>query len=215
MREEAQRNEKKYSSGIVEADCSLEKYDSFLKNAGANENLEGICLGIAERGGTARLLDIGCGNGKALWELKQKLWKKVWICGMDLVKPEFKLDEFIGGDALEKEFPCEADLIVSFRALHEIGFPEKILEKCCSALASGGRAILSFRAMEFREGKLAYLGEMKAEDIGFLEAVLEEKRFGECRAGGKTVYAFEEAEREGKKGTVAFIAGINVFLEKK
>ena len=168
---------------------------------------------------TVKILDVGCGEGQALAELKEKFGKQVKVCGIDLLPAKASLDEMVVGDALKKEWPKGCDLIISFRALHEIGNPEKVLEKAEKALIIGGKAILLFRAMEFNEGKLSWQGEMNKEALEFLRQVLREGKFWKAKISGKENVIYMEgffgSPHEGEKPeTVKYTDGITIVMEK-
>lgn len=101
----------------------------------------------AKLGMETGVLEIGCGEGHALDDLKRLGGNHVKTYGIDL-EPWTKwhargIDNYIQGDALKVKFP-KADFIFSFYALGYIGHPNLMVEKIAEALKSGGKAVLHF-----------------------------------------------------------------------
>lgn len=183
---------------------SLQKYDFFLKNIGAEKTLSQMIGEIIAEKGNARVLDIGCGEAGALKELKKIFGKKIIVCGIDALPTE-GLDWFFQGDAVKKDFPDKCDLVVSFRALHEIAHLKKILKKIEACLAAGGQAILSIRMQQELGGKTFFYGNLGKKDLAFLLALEKKGVFGKLKA---LVLPVETKTHSGK----TIIAGITVFL---
>lgn len=169
----AKEYKKLYSLGIKDRNNSMQDYNFFLKNLGVKKLEE-----LVEEREKPRVLDIGCGEGNALKELKKLYREKVYTTGIDLVKPESieGIDSFIEGNALEEEFG-EQDIVVSFRALHEIGSLEEISEKTAECLKERGIAVLSARI----QNENGFLGEMKQKDLEFTEKLSETKKWKNCK----------------------------------
>ncbi len=196
----------KYSLGVVETGNSLRQYESFFRNMGIGKTIEQL---IAEKLGQkplVRVMDIGCGDGGFLLDIKGIFGERVHTIGIDLLAPEKEPDEAIVGDCLEVPFPKEADFVFSFRSLHEIGEPEKIVGKVHAALAPGGKAFLSFRTMDL------YVGGVGIAELGEKEVKALQKMVRSRKLGGFSVQGFEVTVKDdkGKKHT----AGVNVILEK-
>ena len=196
----------KYSIGVVEIKNSLGQYNSFFKNMGFSEPIETLIESRLKGKVFVRVLDIGCGNGGFLSGLKKMFGECVHTIGVDLLAPEKESDQPVIGDALEVEWPKEVDFIFSFRALHEIGEPEKIIKKAYGSLASGGKAFLSFRTLDLYSGEKG-IGVIGAKEIKALQKMVRSRRLE-----GFSVNGFEVRVDggNGKKLT----AGVNVFLEK-
>ncbi len=208
MRNEAvKKYVKKYSLGIVEVENSLERYNSFFRNMGFKETIEEMVEKRLEDRVFVTVMDIGCGNGGFLADLKKRFDEEVHTMGVDLLAAEKMPDKMVIGDALEAEFPFEVDFVFSFRSLHEIGAPEKMVEKIYSSLTSGGKAFLSFRTMDLYIGGkgLAELGE---KEIKALQQMVRKSNFKNIKIKGFEVNVNDES---GKKQT----AGVNIFLEKE
>lgn len=208
----------KYSLGVVDVDNSLEQYNSFFRNMGFKESIEDIIRQrLNEKAEDTvrqkikgkvfvKVMDIGCGNAGFLNDLKKIFDVGIRTIGVDLLAPVNQPDEMVVGDALEVPFPKEIDFIFSFRSLHEIGEPGKIVEKVYASLAKGGKAFLSFRTTDL------YLGDKGIGEIGEKEVKALQKIVRSRRLAGFKVQGFEVMVKDdnGKKHT----AGVNVFLEK-
>ncbi|MBI5553122.1 MAG: class I SAM-dependent methyltransferase [Candidatus Diapherotrites archaeon] len=197
-----------YALGVKDARNSLEQYNSFLHNAGIASSVEDLVRGALTRKPLVRVMDVGCGNGGFLRDLKTVFGKQVQTVGVDLVNPEFEPDEMRVGDALALEFSSDYDLIFSFRSLHEIGEPELITLKIYFALGKGGKAFLSFRTADFLSGSVG-LAEITEHEISFLQRLAREKKLAGFSVNVKEVF-FPQQPDSGKKT----MAGVNVFLEK-
>lgn len=93
------------------------------------------------------VLEIGCGWGIALREIKQALYGKAVTYGIDIRSKKYlrrgHVDHYIEGDALTVQFP-KADMIFSVVTLGYVGHPHVIVEKVADALNPNGIAILNF-----------------------------------------------------------------------
>ena len=196
----------KYSLGVVEVENSLEQYDSFFKNMGFKESIEELIQKRIKDKVFVKVMDLGCGNGGFLFDLKKEFKDEVHTIGVDLLAPEKHCDEVIVGDAVEVKFPCEVDFVFSFRTLHEVGEPEKIIEKVYNSLAEGGKAFLSFRTADLYAGGKG-IAELKEREIKQLQKMVELGKLKEFSVAG-----FEVTVKDAKGNN--HVAGVNVFLEK-
>jgi SAM-dependent methyltransferase len=164
----------RYSQGVILRDNSLREYNHFLRNLGEKTPLEKIAAEYIQKNGQCRVLDIGCGNGQALHELKQHVGSLVHTMGVDLLPlhDAVSLDEFTQGDALDTPFPANCHLIVSFRALHEMGHFSTLLPRIAQSVARGGRAYLWIRMRDTFNGRLEWVGEMNAKEEEYLRALV-------------------------------------------
>jgi SAM-dependent methyltransferase len=138
----------------------------------------------------------------------QMFGEGVHTIGVDLIAPEKKPNQLVVGDALEAEWPKEVDFIFSFRSLHEIGEPEKIIKKAFDSLAAGGKAYLSFRTLDlYSPGK--GIGEIGAKQAKALQKMVRSRKLEGFSVNGFEVRVVAD-DGDGKKLT----AGVNVFLEK-
>ena len=155
-----------YAQGVILRDNTLNEYNTFLHNMGEEATLQKIAAGYVKRNGKCRVLDVGCGNGQALHELKQHVGSVVRTLGIDLLplRDEKMIDEFIQGDVHEVPFPHDCHVIVSFRALHEMGGFSTLLPKFARALTPGGRAYLWVRMREMVENKIQFVGEINERE---------------------------------------------------
>ncbi len=205
-RETVKKYIEKYSLGVVETENSLELYNSYFRNMGFKEGIEALVRKRLDDKVFVRVLDIGCGNAGFLADLKKEFDEGVHTIGADLLMPEHQPDQVILGDALEAEFPKELDFVFSFRSLHEVGEPEKIVQKVYASLAKGGKAFLSFRTMDLLMGGRG-IAEITSKEARALEKMVRARKLGSFSVGGFEVTA---KDTEGKKRT----AGVNIFLEK-
>ncbi len=178
----AQKYRERYAQGVILRDQTLKQYNTFLQNLGENTPLEKMAAEYIRQKGSCRILDIGCGNGQALHEVKQHVSSLVHTVGVDLLPLEDSrmLDEFIQGDVHTVPLSRECDIIVSFRALHEIGNFSTLLPRIAHALAPGGRAYLWIR---FRDahGTHAFEGEMSRVEEAYLEKLSTLSSLEGCR----------------------------------
>jgi len=206
MREEViKKYVEKYSLDVVDNHNSLGLYEGFFKNIGFNKTIKGMISEKIESQGKAKVMDIGSGDCGFLHDLKQIFGEKIETIGVDLLVPEKKPDKIIPGDALEIDFPKDIDFVFSFRALHEIGEPEKIVEKVYNCLAKNGKAFLSFRTADLYFGGSG-IGEIGEKEIQQLQKMVKDGKFG-----GFNVKGFEVVVGDDKE---SIVAGVNIFLEK-
>ncbi len=197
---------KKYSLGLVEVENSIESYNSFFRNMGFPERIEELVRKKLEEKVFVRVMDIGCGNGGFLAGLKKLFDEGIHTIGVDLLAAENPPDEMIVGDAVEVPFPKEVDLVFSFRALHEIGFPEKIVEKVHNCLGRGGKAFLSFRTADLQAEGVG-IAEIGEKEIKELQGMVRNRKLRGFKVNG---FEVSVNSADGKK----IVAGVNVFLEK-
>ncbi|MDO8625046.1 MAG: class I SAM-dependent methyltransferase [Candidatus Diapherotrites archaeon] len=198
----------KYGLGVIDRDNSLAKYDAFLANMGERITLAQIVEQHIKQQKTdkkiVRILDIGCGTGGALREIKEKFSDRIETIGIDLLPCQASgIDRCIAGDAWTVDFPADCDVVFSFRALHEIGHCPDLLEKICASLAAGGTALLSFRLATLENGTRVRLGEMTEQDESFLVNLPFAIR--DCRLA-KTVFFDSSAQK--------VVTGVFVKIEK-
>ncbi|MDO8634430.1 MAG: methyltransferase domain-containing protein [archaeon] len=199
---------------------SIEKYDFFLKNMGAETTLEKEVEKALQRKQTARILDIGCGEAQALSELKKKFGKQVHTIGIDLLDSG-NPDEFIKGNAAEVNFPKDVDLAVSFRAMHLLHPLKKVFEASCKSLAPHGKAFFSVRCQQIAGGQLLFHGNLDSVDMSFLKQIAKEGKF--CKAKIRAVEVKEPKEVMiidpitglKSRAILEILQGMNFFIEKE
>lgn len=196
----------KYSIGVIDIQNSLENYNSFFTNMGFSESIEELIEKKLEEKVFVKVMDLGCGNGGFLADLKKKFDESVHTIGADLLAPENEPDELVLGDALEQPFPKDVDFIFSFRSLHEIGEPEKLIKKIYESLADGGKAFLSFRTADLLKGGKG-LAEITEKETKFLKKIVSEGKLSSFSIGGFEVTV------KGQNGE-NITAGVNIFLKK-
>lgn len=206
----ARKYREKYAQGVIIRDNDLSTYNQFLHNLGENKTLLEIVRTILQRKKSCRVLDVGCGNANALHELKQHAGMGVYTMGIDLLPLEHAsyVDEFIQGDVHESPIPGACDLIVSFRALHEMGGFAVLLPRLAHALAPGGRAYLWVRAREYANGGPAFVGEMNPLEEKALTSLAEKSILDGCKVMVRPVAQHVE---EGPRAQ-SFVAGYAVLL---
>lgn len=206
--------------GLFDRSNSIEKYDFFLKNMGAKTTLEKEVENILKRKKTARLLDIGCGEGGAFFELKKKFGEKIHTIGIDLLDAE-NLDEFIKGNTPEVSFPIDIDLIVSFRAMHLFHPIQKVFEEACKSLAPHGKAFFSVRCQQIVAGQLMFHGNLDSVDLSFLKEIAKKQTFNSAKLKAvevkepKEVILVNPQTGEKKKAILEILHGMNFFIQKE
>lgn len=195
----------KYSLRVIDSENSLQLYEFFFRNMGFKEKIVDLIEQRTKEKQKVLVLDIGCGNAGFLHDLKEIFREKIETIGIDILAPQNKPDKTIVGDALGVEFPKQVDFVFSFRALHEIGYPEKMVKKTYECLAEKGRAFLSFRAADLYSN-IQGIAEIQEKEIKELQAMVQKGFLQDFKVRG-----FEVVLGEGQD---KILAGINIFLEK-
>jgi SAM-dependent methyltransferase len=182
MSSHSQKYVERYSQGVILRDNSLREYNHFLRNLGENNSLEKIAAEYITKNGSCRILDVGCGNGQALHELKQHVGSLVHTLGIDLLplSDSNMLDEFTQGDVHDVPLPTQCHLILSFRALHEMGNFSELLPRIAHALARAGRAYLWIRFREEYGNNVVFVGEMNAHEEAYLKHLSSQRELNGC-----------------------------------
>ena len=200
-----------YMEDIGDNRNSLALYDGFLANLGLGNNLEGLIRETLQTQAVCRVLDIGAGNAGALTELKKKFGQRVQVIGLDLFAPSGPVDEFLVGDANSLEWPKDCNLVISFRAMHEMGRTEHLLRKTAATLAPGGLAVLSIRAQYEAKNAIFPQGKLHEEDLDFLRRFEEQNQW---RGRQVLVTAFIEKTRP-PTTPAEFVSGYLVLLRNE
>src|SRR3989344_25479 len=87
----------KYSLGVVEIENSLDSYNSFYRNMGFSEPIEKLVEKRLEDRVFVRVLDIGCGNGGFLADLKKIFDEHIHTIGADFLAPEHAPEQLLLG----------------------------------------------------------------------------------------------------------------------
>ncbi len=201
----------KYSHHVIIRDNDLHTYNHFLQNAGETKTIEDLIDQFLKTKTRVRVLDIGCGNGQALHELKERFSARIHTIGIDLLpleNPEM-LDEFIQGDVHEAPLPQNCDLILSFRSLHEMGNLPPLIPRIALSLTQGGRAYLWVRMRDYFEQKIVFSEEMSAEEEKGLLELSHQALLNECKT---LVEPILQPNPENPDET--FVAGYVVLLYK-
>lgn len=167
-----------YALDVIIRDHTLHEYDAFLHHLGETKTLSQLAEEVLARKKQCRVFDVGSGNGQALAALKQLYGKRIHTAAIDLIPATSKLDDFIIGDAYEKDWPLHMDLVVSFRTFHQIGHIAKLLNKVVASLMNGGKAYIWIRVKETNNGKTKYLGEMDVDEENFLQKLSQFSSYG-------------------------------------
>jgi len=131
-------------SAIVK--LKLDFYDIYYHELGGNPLLRFLCLPIKflVRGTNIypgkKLLDIGCGNGQFLYEMKQC---GMDVCGIEPAKiPKNKFD--IKPDLIKTKYKDESfDLITMNHVLQHVGNPKEMIKEVHRILKKDGLFIIS------------------------------------------------------------------------
>jgi len=120
-----------------------------------------------------RVLDIGCGAGEMLLELK-RLGKASEVVGVDVVEMDqrSKLDDFINGDIEAMDLPYKEhfDVIICADLLEHLVDPWGALRKIKGYLKQDGRIILSIpNFRDFKTILKVIKGDVGYEDFGILD----------------------------------------------
>jgi 2-polyprenyl-3-methyl-5-hydroxy-6-metoxy-1,4-benzoquinol methylase len=107
----------------------------------------------------SRLLDVGCGNGKFLYEIKNHMQCEVY--GVDIseaavtaAKTNYGLGVY-HGTITEVPFPnCYFDVITAWSYLEHVNNPSEVLGKLFSLLKPGGNCIMSTPSFDSINAKL-------------------------------------------------------------
>jgi len=123
--------------------------------------------------GNNSILDIGCGSGNMLLELK-RLGKASEVVGVDVVEmgQHSKLDNFMNCDIQSMDLPYKEhfDVIICADILEHLLDPWGTLRKIRGYLKKDGRIILSMpNVREFKTILKIIQGDLKYEDFGILD----------------------------------------------
>jgi trans-aconitate methyltransferase len=159
-------------------------HQSALQQAMAKEQLDQLHLG-----GTERILDVGCGDGKITAQIAARV-RGGFVLGVDpspdmiafasslFGPPALANLRFVLADARNLTYREEFDLVVSFNALHWVPEQREALRSIHAALKPGGRAQL----------RLVSNGPRKSlEDV--IEEIRDEARWAHHFQGFRKPYA--------------------------
>lgn len=231
-----------YGLGVKDSDNTIASYDHYFKVMKPGLSVGALVGSILARKPVARVLDIGCGDAGMLKELLRKHPGKIDAHGFDLVAPKVGKQglQFHEGDALELPFPSDCDLIVSFRAMHEVGALDRLVPKVARALAVGGHAFLSVRISELSlepgcshpglerhrpasfawELRQAMEGRPSPPGVEFQGSIMQHDLDwlrGAAAKGiidGTSIACAEVMGQIPGKRDTTFVRGVNVFLER-
>ena len=200
-----------YGLGVKDSENTIAAYDHYFNVMEPGLSLARLIQDVWERKPVVRIMDLGCGDAGMLRELLRKHVGKIDPHGVDQVAPKVgkKGLQFHEGDALTVQFPSDCDLIVSFRAMHEIGALHELIPKVAQALAIGGKAFLSIRIAEWEGEKLAFQGSITKQDLEWLRDVADVGMLGTVVITCASVTGQMPGRRD-----QTFVRGVNVFLER-
>lgn len=214
MSTHSQKYVERYSQGVILRDNTLREYNTFLRNLGEQTPLEKMAAEYIQKNGHCRVLDIGCGNGQALHELKQHAGSLVHTIGIDLLTLNDKkmLDEFLQGDVHDTPLPHHCHIILSFRALHEIGNFSELFPRVTSSLERGGRAYLWIRFREEWDAKLKFVGEMNEHEENYLKKLSSQRELNGCRVLVEPIPVQRSFPSLAKNALNSFVGGYVVLF---
>jgi len=148
-------------------DKSAEALAQYFKDVGARtEDIErGLSLAHADNG-KAKVLEIGCGDGRDAAEIVQRV---AWYEGFDpskglinIAKERLPKASFIIADALSYEYPQGIDVIYAFASLLHINKTDliKVIEKASQALRTKGILYISLKEKD------TYTEQVRRDDHG-------------------------------------------------
>lgn len=213
--------EQLYGLGIKERENDVAAYDHYLGAMQPGLSWRGAVDTILAAQPRARLFDIGCGDAGALRTLAAEYGDRVDAHGCDLVTPEDTAPvHLLRGDALRAPFPPSCDLIVSFRALHEIGHLDTLVPKVARALARGGLAFLSVRIAEFVAGRIEPQGSITPRDVQWIRTtaamgLVAGSRLRVVEVTGVATASLPLAPGDAPaEQEFAYVRGMNLFLAR-
>lgn len=102
---------------------------------------------IARRG-IIRIMDIGCGEGKFLAQLKKHYREKVFTAGIALSLPRYRqfIDELRIGMIEKKHFSGRFDVAMGVYSMEYAHDPRLFFERIYNSVRAGGRIFITFNA---------------------------------------------------------------------
>lgn len=165
----------KYASGVVVDDQTLARYDSFLSTVRPGWSLQKLVQSLLQHKNVVRVLDVGCGSGRALHELKTFFGSALVTLGIDAVAwpARAALDSFTEGDVHQIILPSNIDLLVSFRSVHEMASLPTLIPRLVQCLSVGGLAILSIRLHTLSPAGVISEGALTPADDNCLQLLVD------------------------------------------
>ena len=153
----------KYSLGVTDIENSLDLYEGYSKNMGFEDTIEQLIEKRLEDRVFVKVLDLGCGNGGFLSDLKKNFKDSVHTIGIDLLAPEKIIEKAYnalaqGGKAFLSFRTM--DLYIGQDGIAEIGTKEiKSLQKMVKSEKSSSFAVKGFEvSVKDSEGKSKVAG---------------------------------------------------------
>lgn len=154
------------SKTIDTYDKSAEDLAEYFKGKGARiEDIE-RALQLANAGSTARVAEIGCGDGRDAEEI---IKRTAWYEGVDpsegllkIARAKLPNASFIQADALTYDYPEGLDVLYAFASLLHVNITdlEAVFHKAANALRKGG---IFYMSLKERDG---YIEEVKKDQHG-------------------------------------------------
>ncbi len=154
------------SQTINTYDKSATELAEFFKGIGARiEDIE-LGLQLAQVGSGARVVEIGCGDGRDAIEIAKRT---SWYQGVDpsegllaIAREKLPGASFVAADALSYQYPQNLDVIYAFASLLHVNQTDlkTALTKIAGALRKGGVAYLSLKE------RPEYQEEIKKDQYG-------------------------------------------------
>jgi SAM-dependent methyltransferase len=147
-------------------DTSAEALAEHFKDRGPRVHDIELALKLADAPRGARVIDIGCGDGRDAAEI---IKRTAWYEGFDpsegllkLARRKLPQTSFVRADALSYNYPSNLDVVYAFASLLHVNQADlkKVFEKVSKALRKGGIFYISLKE------RAAYAEEVKKDKHG-------------------------------------------------
>lgn len=132
-------------------DDSAKALARYFKGIGARVSDIECGLKLAKVGGSARVVEIGCGDGRDAIEIVKRVG---WYEGfdpskglLDIARRKLPNESFVLADALNYHYPKNVDVIYAFASLLHVNRSDlrKVFKKHASSLRPGGILYISLK----------------------------------------------------------------------
>ncbi len=145
---------------------SAEQLAQYFSGIGARTDDIDLAFKLADRGDEARVIEIGCGDGRDAEEIVERVQ---WYEGVDpsvglleLARQRLPDTSFIEADALSYNYPENIDIIFAFASLLHVSKEDlpTVFDKSYQALSDGGIYYISLKE------RSEYAEEVKNDEYG-------------------------------------------------